>query len=95
MYLAEGEGMAMPCLSEKLLKVCWKWNGYDAMYYLIKHDDTCINPPLLQRPEVSLIAATPVRWNLHRQVRLLNRIELNSMDDWRTLPSNADNHSAM
>ena len=32
MYLVEGEGVAMPCLSGKLLKVeCWNWNGYNAM----------------------------------------------------------------
>ena len=51
MYLAEGEGVAMPCLSGKLLKVHWKWNGRYAMYYFIKHGDFCIDPLLLQRPE--------------------------------------------
>ena len=51
MYLAEGEGVILPCLSEKLLKVHWKWNSYDALYYFIMHDDTCIDPPMLQRHE--------------------------------------------
>ena len=35
MYLAEGEGVAMPCLSGELLEVHWKWDGYNAMYYFI------------------------------------------------------------
>ena len=35
MYLAEGEEVAMPCLSGELLKVHWKCNGYNAMYYFI------------------------------------------------------------
>ena len=52
MYLVEGEGVAILCLSGKLLKVkCWKSNGYNAMYCFIKHDGTRIDPPLLQRPE--------------------------------------------
>ena len=51
MYLAEGEGVAMPYLSGELLKVHWKWDGYNAMYYFIKHDDTSFSPPLLQWPE--------------------------------------------